>query len=53
MSQGGDICLQILQENNTMRPVYAPDSDAESVDEDDEWEEAEGEAAGVAMDAEE
>lgn len=48
-SQGGFACLQILQENNYMHPVYAPDSEAESADEDDEWEEVEGEEAEAAL----
>ena len=49
VSQGGSTCLQILQANDYQHPVYAPDSDAESVDEDDEWEEAKGEEAEAAL----
>ena len=49
MSQGGGDYLQILQENDYQHPVYAPESDAQSADEDDEWEEAEGEEAEAAL----
>ena len=49
MSQGGGDCLQILQGNDYQHPVYAPESDAQSADEDDEWEEADGEEVEAAL----